>query len=135
MSEAPVKKKNSVSSKQDKSQAGSTRGKKDKAEPLPEISVDGKVSQHPSQHASQELPPHAHETFMPAQPPARHCIHHNVPFQYFCETCEEPICQQCTVLGPHNTQLHRINRLNDAFKIRCAKIDESIKLNLLSKRE
>ena len=32
------------------------------------------------------------------------CTLHTVPFEYFCERCFEPVCRQCTITGPHNTQ-------------------------------
>lgn len=44
------------------------------------------------------------------------CILHNQPLRYFCESCEELICYDCTVMGPHNTQLHRISSIDEAFK-------------------
>ncbi|CAD8111607.1 unnamed protein product [Paramecium sonneborni] len=125
------KKKKSVSSKQDKSQAGSVKSKKQ--QPPGEI-----LEQQNSQHDIQiDDHPQQHDPFIPSPPQQqiKVCIHHNLPFQFFCEACEDPICQQCTILGPHNTQLHRINRLSDSFKLRCAKIEESIKANLLGKRE
>ncbi|MFN9953244.1 MAG: B-box zinc finger protein [bacterium] len=28
---------------------------------------------------------------------------HNQPLRYFCDSCEELICYDCTVMGPHNT--------------------------------
>ncbi|KAM3142964.1 hypothetical protein pb186bvf_005027 [Paramecium bursaria] len=121
MADAPAKKKKSTSSKQDKSQAGSVKSKKEK-------SVVDDIPEEIHQPLQQPPP----DTF--ALPP-RNCIHHNIPFQYFCEACEEPVCQQCMVLGPHNTQLHRINKLTDSFKQRSNKIQESIQANLLTKRE
>lgn len=33
------------------------------------------------------------------------CIHHKSPFINFCETCEELVCSQCTVFGPHNNHV------------------------------
>lgn len=31
------------------------------------------------------------------------CMLHNKPLRYFCDTCEELLCYDCTVMGPHNT--------------------------------
>jgi len=31
------------------------------------------------------------------------CLLHKQPLRYFCESCEELICYDCTVMGPHNT--------------------------------
>lgn len=36
---------------------------------------------------------------------SRDCVHHKSPFIYYCETCEELICSQCTVYGPHNNHV------------------------------
>ena len=33
----------------------------------------------------------------------KNCSLHGVPFEYFCEKCYEPVCKQCTIIGPHNT--------------------------------
>jgi hypothetical protein len=41
------------------------------------------------------------------------CIHHGQALMFFCETCEEPICNQCAILGPHNNQVMMIT-----FKIK-----------------
>jgi hypothetical protein len=32
----------------------------------------------------------------------KNCVHHELSLNLFCESCEEPICRQCTILGPHN---------------------------------
>lgn len=39
------------------------------------------------------------------QPQLRNCYHHGVMLTMFCDSCEEPVCDQCTVVGPHNTQV------------------------------
>jgi len=49
------------------------------------------------------------------EPPKNLCVYHSKPISYFCENADEPICFDCTVMGPYNTQLHRIISLNDAF--------------------
>ena len=54
------------------------------------------------------------------------CMLHNKPLRYFCETCEELLCYDCTVMGPHNTQLHRICNLEEAFRYRFESINKSI---------
>ena len=33
------------------------------------------------------------------------CIHHERKLALYCESCEEVICEQCSVLGPHNNQV------------------------------
>ena len=44
------------------------------------------------------------------------CYHHNNILDYYCESCNEPICYECQVVGPHNTKLHRISSISDSFK-------------------
>lgn len=34
------------------------------------------------------------------------CFLHGQKLVYFCETCEEPICDKCILLGPHNNQVY-----------------------------
>jgi hypothetical protein len=34
---------------------------------------------------------------------SRSCMLHNKTLRYFCDSCEELICYDCTVMGPHNT--------------------------------
>ncbi|EGR27031.1 hypothetical protein IMG5_202690 [Ichthyophthirius multifiliis] len=77
----------------------------------------------------------------------RLCLRHNLPLKYYCETYEELICDQCTIQGPHNTQvikqkinnkiyiqqLHRISTLQDAFNRRASKISYAIENNLVEK--
>ena len=49
-------------------------------------------------------------------PPAENlCIYHGKPLIYFCENVDEPICYDCTVMGPYNTPLHRILSIDDAY--------------------
>ncbi|CAD8199098.1 unnamed protein product [Paramecium octaurelia] len=65
----------------------------------------------------------------------KNCVHHNRELTYFCESCEEPICKLCTTLGPHNYTLHRINSLQEAFKMRVEHIKQEILHNILPKRD
>ena len=62
------------------------------------------------------------------------CLLHKQPLRYFCESCEELICYDCTVMGPHNTQLHRISSIEDAFKFRFETINKTITQCLVPKR-
>jgi palmitoyltransferase len=71
----------------------------------------------------------------PIEPREKFCVHHTSSLVFYCESCEEPICQNCTILGPHNNQLHRINTLQDAYKARVIAIDQLIEKSLLSKRD
>ena len=44
------------------------------------------------------------------------CLHHNSPLKFFCETCEEPVCQECQLQGPHNNKLHKIISIYESYK-------------------
>ena len=49
--------------------------------------------------------------------PNKSCfLHSNEQIQYFCESCEEPICQKCQMIGPHNNKLHKIVSISESFK-------------------
>jgi len=63
------------------------------------------------------------------------CVHHRTPLTYYCTTCEEPICSECTLAGPHNTQMHRIVGIMDAYSQRITKISHIINSKLISKRD
>ena len=56
----------------------------------------------------------------------KNCLLHKQPLRYFCDSCEELICYECTVMGPHNTQLHRISAIGDSFKYRFDSENKSI---------
>ena len=62
------------------------------------------------------------------------CMLHNKPLRYFCDTCEELICYDCTVMGPHNTQLHRICNMEEAFRYRFQTVNKAIHNSLVPKR-
>ena len=53
----------------------------------------------------------------------------------FCEVCEQVGCEKCLVYGPHNNQMHRISKLDEAFKTRYLYLNEVICNDLLGKRE
>ena len=36
----------------------------------------------------------------------KQCIHHGLKLTYFCDSCQEPVCNQCTEHGPHNNQVY-----------------------------
>lgn len=65
----------------------------------------------------------------------RTCYHHAVFLTLYCDTCEEPVCDQCTIVGPHNTQMHKISNLMDAYNSRVAKLSHIINGNLIKKRD
>ena len=60
------------------------------------------------------------------------CYHHNNVLEYYCESCNEPICYECQMVGPHNTKLHRISMINDSFKKKHSQLIQ-YKPTLLSK--
>ena len=62
------------------------------------------------------------------------CMLHKQPLRYFCDSCEELICYDCTVMGPHNTQLHRISSIDDSFRFRFDQINKHIHSSLVPKR-
>ena len=49
---------------------------------------------------------------------SRICMLHNKALKLFCDTCEELLCYDCTVMGPHNTQLQdrKSTRLNSSHR-------------------
>lgn len=57
-------------------------------------------------------------TQQPKPQPIRNCIHHNQQLKYYCEACEVPTCTDCHSLGPHNTELHRVASISEAFTSR-----------------
>lgn len=46
------------------------------------------------------------------------CYHHDKPLVLYCETCNETICDECQIIGPHNNKLHRISDIMSSFKKR-----------------
>ena len=59
---------------------------------------------------------------------------HNKPLRYYCDNTEELICYDCTVMGPHNTQLYRICNIEEAFRYRFETINKKIHQSLVPKR-
>lgn len=63
------------------------------------------------------------------------CYHHNNPLKFYCESCDEPICHECQIIGPHNTKLHRISNLMDAFKSKYQAMKNIVDTELLKRYE
>ena len=60
------------------------------------------------------------------------CYHHQKIFEFYCESCNEPICSKCQIIGPHNTDLHRIISINEAFNKKHLQLS-NLKPQLLNK--
>ena len=43
-------------------------------------------------------------------------LHKGQPLKLFCESCEEPICHKCQMVGPHNNKLHKIVNIIDSYR-------------------
>lgn len=63
------------------------------------------------------------------------CFNHNLKLELYCETCEEPICNDCYELGPHNTKLHRVLLLNEGFSQKINMLKRQVQRELVSKYE
>jgi palmitoyltransferase len=67
-------------------------------------------------------------------PTSKTCfLHNNEPIQYFCESCEEPICQKCQMIGPHNNKLHKIISISESFKTKFIYINKIANKQLIDK--
>jgi palmitoyltransferase len=53
--------------------------------------------------------------------------------KFFCESCEEPICQDCHRIGPHNNKLHRITNVIETFRKKINYITQIVNNNLAEK--
>ena len=62
------------------------------------------------------------------------CYHHNIPLRYYCESCDEPVCNLCQQQGPHNTSLHHVCSLFEVYRRRLNGVKERIEKNLVSKQ-
>ena len=45
------------------------------------------------------------------------CVMHKAPLEYYCETCDEPVCHLCITLGPHNNQVKNTKILQKSCHI------------------
>src|SRR5690606_15390327 len=46
---------------------------------------------------------------------------------------EEPICNECQIIGPHNSKLHRISNVFDSFKRKFNHLTHIVNKSLLNK--
>ena len=65
----------------------------------------------------------------------RMCVHHSQPLKFYCEACEEPICSECQYTGPHNTELHRVSTVQEAFTERYNYLSGGTYQMLMEKRD
>ena len=86
-------------------------------------------------HQADMLFPGAHGPSPLGMPGSEVCFFHSQAIRFYCDSCEEPICYDCTIMGPHNTQLHRITSVGDAFKGRYDVLVNSIHKTLIPKRD
>jgi hypothetical protein len=61
------------------------------------------------------------------------CYHHNNPLKFYCESCEEPVCHECQMMGPHNNKLHRISNVFESFRRKFTYINNLVQKSLVSK--
>ena len=43
-------------------------------------------------------------------------LHSGQSLKLFCESCEEPICHECQMIGPHNNKLHKVVNIIDSYR-------------------
>jgi len=61
------------------------------------------------------------------------CYHHNNQLNFYCESCEEPICHDCRLIGPHNNKLHNITNTEDSFTKKFNYFQNEVLLTLTNK--
>jgi hypothetical protein len=61
------------------------------------------------------------------------CYHHNNQLKFFCESCEEPVCQECQMIGPHNNKLHRISNVFESFRKKFTYVNNLVQKSLINK--
>jgi hypothetical protein len=61
------------------------------------------------------------------------CYHHHSPLKFYCESCEEPVCHECQMVGPHNNKLHRISNVFESFRKKFSYINNLVQKSLVNK--
>ena len=54
------------------------------------------------------------------------CEQHELPFSLFCDRCNELICDRCSIIGPHNTAIHSLSQIGQAYERRVKEIKERL---------
>jgi|688.fasta_scaffold1217605_2 hypothetical protein len=49
--------------------------------------------------------------------------------------CEQTGCESCIVYGPHNNQMHRVSRIDEAFQARYLYLNDIVCGPLLERRD
>lgn len=84
--------------------------------------------------AKAESKPEEAPVAAPPVPTEPQCAYHMKTLTYFCENADEPICYDCTIMGPYNTQLHRITSIPDAYENRFSLVAQAVDQTLIPKR-
>ena len=61
------------------------------------------------------------------------CYNHNLPLKYFCENCDEPICEECLIKGPHNNNCHNCLNIYESFRLKLNYLNQIVYKKLKSK--
>ena len=60
-------------------------------------------------------------------------LHKDQLLKLFCESCEEPICHECHMIGPHNNKLHKIVNIVDSYRRKLSYINTLKNKNMTNK--
>ena len=60
-------------------------------------------------------------------------LHKDQMLKLFCESCEEPICHECHMIGPHNNKLHKIVNIVDSYRRKLSYINMIKNKNMTNK--
>ena len=60
-------------------------------------------------------------------------LHKDQVLKLFCESCEEPICHECHMIGPHNNKLHKIVNIVDSYRRKLSYINVIKNKNMTNK--
>jgi palmitoyltransferase len=93
------------SKSKDKRKGSKSKEKKPKKEKKDKKDKKTKSKKSSSSTASKAPNPNS----IPPNSPTDHlpvfCVMHKSPLNFYCDSCNEPVCQLCITLGPHNNQV------------------------------